>query len=339
MAETVFVTGGSGFVGRAIVRALIAREYRVRALARSAASAAKLAALGAEPVRGDLHDAAALTEGCTGAAVVVHAAASLTSALRWGEHARTNVEGTGGLLAAARAAGVRRFIYLGAASVVIEGSRPSEGDEDGLPPRVDRSLPYSATKALAEAMVLEADSPAMRTVSLRPPMIWGPDAQTLDIIAEAFRAGRFAYVGGGKHLYSVAHVDNVAEAVSCAVRSDVGGRAYFVTDDEVTPMRTFLTELMATRGVDAKAWSVPFPLAVLFGWLLTNLFGWFAPRRRPPLTLEDVRLLGQTLHLSSARAKKEIGYRAVRSRAEGLAALRAHGSAVRRSGESPALAH
>ena len=102
MKEIVFLTGGSGFVGAAIIRALVSAGHRVRALARSEASAGTVSSLGAEPVRGDLDDEQSLADGVRGATVVVHAAGSLTSGVRYRDHERINVNGTRRVLAAAR---------------------------------------------------------------------------------------------------------------------------------------------------------------------------------------------------------------------------------------------
>jgi len=194
MAEVIFVTEGSGFVGAAIIRAMVSAGYRVRALARSEASARAVSLLGAEPVRGDLDDERSLTEGMRGSTVVVHAAASLTSGVGYRDHERTNVEGTRGVLASARQAQARRLVYISAASVVIEAGRPTHGDES-LPVVHDRSMPYSPTKGEAERLVLEANDSAMSTIALRPSFVWGEDAPSIGHIAHVFHGGQFMWIG------------------------------------------------------------------------------------------------------------------------------------------------
>jgi nucleoside-diphosphate-sugar epimerase/uncharacterized protein (DUF2147 family) len=337
MSEVIFLTGGSGFVGTAIARALISAGHQVRALARSKQSAEALAALGAVPVSGDLLDATSLEAGLQGASVVVHAAASLTSAVRYQDHERINVEGTRIALACAARARVKRFVYISAASVVIDGDKPTDGDES-LPVVFHRSMPYSATKGLAERLVLEANGPSLFTLALRPPFIWGEGAPAIDRIVETFRAGQFLWIGGGDFAYSVCHVDNLAAAVTRSLDHGLGGHAYFVVDEETTTMKSFFAALVEARGQPATARAAPYWLAALIGRCVGFLFSLLRPRATPPVTLENVRLIGRQLRLSSARAARELGYVPAVSREEGLARLRSGRRAPSLGGAATALA-
>lgn len=322
MADVVFVTGGSGFVGAAIIRAMVAAGHRVRALARSEESARAVSSLGAEPVRGDLDDERSLAAGMRGSTVVVHAAASLTSGVRYLDHERTNVGGTRRALTSARQAKIRRFIYVSAASIVINPGRPTHGDES-LPVVHDRSMPYSATKGLAERIVLDANDSEMSTIALRPPFIWGEGAPSIGHVAHAFHEGRFMWIGGGDYAYSVCHVDNLASAVARAVDNGQGGKAYFVTDDDLTSMRQFFTDVVEATGQPAKARAVPYWFGALLARMMGVVFALFRPGTQPPLTLETVRLIGQRLELSNALAKRELGYVPKVSREVGVARMRA----------------
>ena len=325
MDELIFVTGGSGFVGAAIIRAMISAGYRVRALARSEKSARTVSLLRAEPVRGDLDDERSLMEGMRGSTLVVHAAASLTTGVSYRDHERTNVAGTQRVLASALRAKVRRFIYISAASVVIQPGRPTHGDES-LPVVHDRSMPYSATKGLAERLVLQANATAMSTIALRPPFLWSENAPSIAHIAHAFDEGRFLWIGGGEYAYSVCHVDNLAGAAVRAVSHGQGGKAYFVTDDDVTSMRQFFTDVVQARGQAAKASAVPYWFGALLARTMGFFFALFRPGKQPPLSLETVRLIGTRLELSNALAKRELGYTPEISRELGVARMRAAAS-------------
>ena len=169
--RTVFVTGGSGFLGGALLDALAERGETARALARSAAAEAAVAARGAVPVRGDLTDLDALTAGMRGAELVVHAAARLTGG--WGDlddlH-RTNVAGSRTVLQAARSAGVPRLVLVSTEQVVL-GDRPLVDADESWPYPARWPGPYAQTKAEAEQLVLAATTPELATVAVRPRMV------------------------------------------------------------------------------------------------------------------------------------------------------------------------
>src|SRR4051812_32917364 len=111
--KRAFVTGGSGFLGGRLIPALVGRGVEVVALARSDGSAAKVEALGAKAARGDLDDQAALAAGMAGCDVVFHAAAHTDQFDPLEVHLRITTKGTENTLAAAKAAGVSRFVHVG----------------------------------------------------------------------------------------------------------------------------------------------------------------------------------------------------------------------------------
>src|SRR5690348_13762213 len=143
----VFVTGGSGFVGRNLIPALLAQGHSVRALARSDAAVATVARPGAEPVRGDLDDAAALRAGMDGCRLAFHVAARTNDWGRYEDAYRANVIGTEQALAAARAAGVARFIHVSTESVLVGTDSPPLINVDETRPRARHPLGlYALTK-------------------------------------------------------------------------------------------------------------------------------------------------------------------------------------------------
>ena len=161
MTTSAFVTGGSGFIGGALVRRLVADGWTVRALARSDASADVVRERGAEPVRGELADIAAMAAGAAGCEVAFHCAAHLGD---WGareDFERGNVQGTRNALAAARQAGVRRFVHVGTEAALLAGHPLVEVDERA-PLRFDSPALYSSTKARAEEAVIGANHDGSR---------------------------------------------------------------------------------------------------------------------------------------------------------------------------------
>ena len=321
--RTVFVTGGSGFLGGALLEALAQRGETVRALARSDPAAGAVAARGALPVRGDVCDLDALTAGMRGAELVVHAAARLQgdwSALP--ELHRVNVDGSRTVLQAARSAGVPRLVLLSTEQVVL-GDRPLvQADESW--PYPDRFVgPYAQTKAEAERLVLAASTPELATVAVRPRLVWGcGDTHLLPRLLAAYRARRLRWVDGGVHLTSTTHVRNAVEGMLAAADRGRGGQAYFVTDGEPLPFRDFATGLLATRGVHAEVGSVSGRVARAAAEGTGVLWRALPLPGRPPVQLSTVRAVGETCTLCDDRARRELGYEAQVSREQGLVELR-----------------
>ena len=321
--RAVFVTGGSGFLGGALLDALSERGEDVRALARSEAAAATVVARGAVPVRGDVTDLDALTAGMCGAELVVHAAARLRGG--WAavdELRRVNVDGSRTVLQAARSAGVPRLVLISTEQVVL-GDRPLVSADESAPYPQRYVGPYAATKAEAEQLVLAASTPELTTVAVRPRLVWGRgDTGLLPGLAAAARSGRLRWVDGGAHLTSTTHVRNAVEGVLAAADRGRGGEAYFVTDGAPVPFRVFATDLLATCGIVPDAGSVSGRVARAAAggtgavWRTLRLPG------GPPVDLATVRVIGEECTLRDERARLELGYEGHVTREQGLAELR-----------------
>ncbi len=320
--QSAFVTGGSGFIGGRLLRRLVSDGVRIRALARSEASAAKVAALGADPVHGDLDDAASMAAGAEGCDVTFHLAAHLGD---WGtreEFERGNVVGTRNALEASRSAGVARFVHCGTEAAILVGQALNGADETE-PLRPDSRALYSATKAEAEALVRAADGDGIETVVIRPRFVWGAgDTTLIPEIAAAVESGKFAWIGGGEHRTSVTHVDNVVEGLIDGAVKGHGGEAYFVTDGDPVVFREFLTELLRANGVEPPDRSVPAWVAGALAaggeaaWKLLPLKG------APPLTRFALWAASKDCVLDDSKACSELGYTPVVSREQGLAEIR-----------------
>jgi nucleoside-diphosphate-sugar epimerase len=170
LKPAVFVTGGSGFVGGAVIESL-ARDHTVRAMARSDAGAATVAKLGASPVMCSLDNVG--PEDIDGCHTVVHCAAETKEWAPPGVYESTNTAGTVRLLAAARNAGVGRFVHLSTDSVLCTGG-PLRAVDESFPVPAKSPFEYAATKAAGERAVIAAnDPPSFETVALRPCLVWG----------------------------------------------------------------------------------------------------------------------------------------------------------------------
>jgi nucleoside-diphosphate-sugar epimerase len=323
--HTAFVTGGSGFIGGKLIRRLVGEGWKVKALARSEAAAAKVSDAGAEPVRGDLDDTDSLRAGAEGAGTTFHAAAHLGE---WGTRAefeRANVQGTRNVVNASRDAGVRRFVHVGTEAALLAGDPLVNVNEDA-PLRPDSKALYSATKAQAEQVVRSANDGKLETVVVRPRLVWGAgDTTILPGLVRAVEKGRFAWIGGGHHRTSTTHVDNVIHGLMLGAERGHPGGVYFVTDGEPVVFRDFITELLGTQGVSPGDRNMPAPLAGAVAAGGEGIWKTFRLGGQPPVTRLAYWLSAQECTIDISRARAELGYEPVRSIAEGMQELREGG--------------
>ena len=318
--DGAFVTGGSGFIGGRLIRRLTADNVRVRALARSDRAADAVRDAGAEPVRGDLDDVAALRRGMQDAEIVFHAAAKVED---WGAPAdfeRVNVQGTRNVLEAARAAGARRVVHVGTEAALLAG-QPLVAADESLPLRPDSPALYSASKARAEAAVLTAPR-GLEAVVVRPRFVWGAgDTTLLPQIVAQMRSGRWAWVGGGRHRTATTHVDNTVEGLVLAATRGRDRGVWFVTDGGSVVFRDFVSDLVRTQGVEPPERSIPAPVARAVGIAGEALWRALPLPGRPPVTRFATWIASDECTISIARAREELGYEPVTRREDGLAEL------------------
>jgi nucleoside-diphosphate-sugar epimerase len=318
---TAFVTGGSGFIGGALIERLRAEGWDVRALARSDGAAGRVRDRGAEPVAGDLADEAALRAGAEGAEVAFHAAAKVED---WGDPAefeRLNVRGTEGVIAACRAAGVRRLVHVGTEAALMAGS-PLVNVDESAPLRPDSPVLYSSSKAKAEQRVRDANGDGLETVVVRPRFVWGRgDTTLLPALVELVRAGRFRWVGGGRQLTATTHVDNTVEGLWLGATKAPAGGVYFVTDGEPVQFREFVSRMLQTQGVTPPDSTVPVGVARVAAAAAERSWRLLGRSSPPPLTRFAVWVSSQECTIDIGRAERELGYNPVKSRADGLAEL------------------
>ncbi|WP_338029938.1 NAD-dependent epimerase/dehydratase family protein [Gluconacetobacter takamatsuzukensis] len=320
------MTGGSGFIGAPLIRRLVAQGVTVVALARSEAAAAAVGRAGAVVCRGDLLDAGAITEGMRGCDTVFHVAGYLGD---WGPYAvfyDTNVVGTRTMLAAAQAVGAATFVAVGAAGVVMGRPMPMKNISEDLPLQAPSWAPYIATKAEAERLVRQANTATLRTIVIRPPMIWGEGMPTLREMVAAAGNRYFALPDGGRQIISTCHTDNVVECLLLAAEKGRGGEAYHVTDGEEATLKTVLNGLLGTRGVPPIERSAPFGVVWRMAAVMEVAWRLFRLRAKPPLTRQTLRMIGQDFALDISRARRDLGYVPIIDRATGIARMRdSHG--------------
>ncbi|WP_243371539.1 NAD-dependent epimerase/dehydratase family protein [Geotalea sp. SG265] len=320
------VTGGGGFLGSAIVRLLMARGDEVVSFSRNRYP--DLEKLGVRQVSGDLADPDAVTAAAAGCDIVFHVAAK---AGIWGDYAdyhRANVTGTENVLAACRKNGIRRLVYTGSPSVVFDG-HDVEGGNESLPYPDHFETNYPKTKAIAEQLVLAANSPSLATVSLRPHLIWGPGDNHLvpRIIARA-KAGKLRRIGKCPCLVDTVYVDNAAEAHLLAADrlehgSPVAGKAYFISNGDPIPLWEMVNAILNAAGLPPVNRTISPTVAYGVGALCETLWQLLPLKDEPPMTRFVARELSTAHWFDISAARRDLGYEPRISITEGLQHLEA----------------
>ena len=324
----VLVTGGGGFLGQALCRALVARGDRVASFNRGHYPA--LDALGVRQVQGDLADRdAVLAAFAGGFDAVLHNAAKAGAWGAYDGYFRANVLGTRHVLDACRAHGIGRLVHTSSPSVTHRATHPvAGGTADDVPYGEHLKAPYAATKQQAEIEVLAANDATLVTVALRPRLIWGPgDVQLVPRLAERARAGRLRLVGGGHNRIDTTYIDNAAQAHLDALDhlapgAACAGRAYFISNGEPKPVREIVNALLAAVGAPPATRSLPFPAAYAIGAACEALWTVLPLRGEPPLTRFLAEQLATTHWYDMAPATRDFGYVPRVTIAEGLERLR-----------------
>ncbi len=323
----IVVTGGGGFLGGAVVRALVARGEQVRSVQRSDAPA--LRELGVEVARADLAVAEQLRGVFEGATAVFHVAAK---AGVWGSHFSfhlANVVGTQNVLDACREHRVPRLIYTSTPSVVSDAGDVEGVDESApIPTRFPHA--YAQTKAQAEALVLAANGPELATVSLRPKLIWGPnDTQLTAKVISRAKQGRLRLVGAGTKLTDSTYIDNAVDAhllawERLAVGAPCAGKAYFVTNGEPVPQAELINGMLAAAGLPPCRSSLSPKIAYVVGAICEGIWSALRLRQEPPLTRFVAQQLATAHWYRIDAARRDLGYSPRVSIQEGLRRLTEH---------------
>jgi nucleoside-diphosphate-sugar epimerase len=321
----VLVTGGGGFLGSALCRALLARGHQVRSVSRG--DYPELAKAGVECVRDDVADTQAVHIAAASCDAVLHVAAK---AGVWGpyeEYRRANVVGTQNVVSACRAHRISRLIHTSSPSVVYDGRDECGIDESAAYP-THYLAHYPRTKAEAERIVLAANGPDFATVALRPHLIWGPGDQHLlpRLIAQA-RAGKLRRVGDGKNIVDTTYIDNAVAAHLAALDrlapgAPCAGKAYFIANDEPLPMWELIDRMLACADLPPVTKSISPRLAYAAGALLEAAYTLLRRKEEPPMTRFVARQLATSHWYDLSAAKRDLGYTPPVTVEEGLRRLR-----------------
>jgi sterol-4alpha-carboxylate 3-dehydrogenase (decarboxylating) len=321
------VTGGCGFVGAAIARALKARGDEVIVLD----LAPECPVEGVDYRRVDITDKAAVTEACRGVDTVIHNASIVhTKQNKQDVIWAVNLGGTENMLEAARANKVPRFIYISSGSVVYGGKDIENGDES-LPYSSISQAPYADSKIEAEKLTLADNGKGgMATCALRPHVVFGPgDNRFMPTLLAKGRKGQLSVqIGRGIWLSDYTYVSNMTDAVLLAdealakggLDSIAAGQAYFITNGEPMPFWDFIRKVAARLGFPPIKYRAPKSLIYAIAAVKEGI----DTLKGGTLNAEDgmtrfaIRYMCTHHYFSIEKARRELGYNPAVSVDEGI---------------------
>ena len=315
-SDKVLVTGASGFVGSAVARKLKERGFAVRALVRDTSPTSHLTDVELEFAKGDLRDAASVTEAMRGVRYVFHVAADYRLWARDPhEIVRNNLASTRNIMEAAREAGVERIVYTSSVAT-LKCRQEGPSSDETMPLKEEQAIgAYKRSKVAAERLVEQMAAQGLPAVIVNPSTPIGPcdvkPTPTGRIIVEA-AAGRMpAFVDTGLNMV---HVEDVAEGHMLAFDKGRIGERYILGGQNAT-LSDILAVVAGEMGRKAPKIKIPrgaiVPLAVA-AEMVARRTG-----KEPFVTLDGLRMSKNRMFFTAAKAERELGYKA-RPYAEGI---------------------
>lgn len=311
------VTGGGGFVGGALCRRLRDLGHDVTGLGRRSNSG--LTALESEGIRTVIHDLSLpgrvgdLAKLFVDVDCVFHAAAHVKM---WGPREafiNGNIRATNNVIAACRAAGVSKLVFTSSPSV-IASDHDLRGVDESVPYPERYRAYYPETKAAAERAVLSAHGVTLRTIALRPHLIFGPgDTNLVPTILNRARAGKLVQVGDGKNLVDLTYIDDcisahVLAAAALDERPTAGGRAFFISQGAPVPLWEWIGRILILHDAPPIQRHLSASSAQVLATMAESVWKTIRLTSDPPLTRFLVKEMSTDHYFDISAARRELGY-------------------------------
>lgn len=322
----VLVTGGGGFLGKALIKRLLKKTPNIRSLSRK--QYPELDALGIEQIQGNISDPAAVERACQHRDIVFHVAAKTGG--MWGAYQgfyETNVLGTRNIIQACEQQEIAYLIHTSSPSVIYDGDTDVMGVDESAPYPNGYQTAYQETKAQAERFVLQAcQEGVVQAIILRPHLIWGPgDTHFVPRIIK--QAKTLRRVGDGKNRIDTTYIDNAAQAHILAAEKlmanqQLSGRIYFISQGEPVYLWGMVNHLLAAAGQPPVMKSIPKGLAYAIGWVLEGVYKGLGIKSEPRMTRFLANELSKSHWFDISAAKRDLDYVPEVSQEEGLKQLK-----------------
>ena len=312
------VTGASGFIGSHIVEYLKKQGENVVALVRKTSNVEFLNDIGAELRFGELSDPDSLKKAMEGVDIVYHSAAMVDEWIVPEAARKVNVDGTKNILEAAKAAGVKRFIFVSSLSVL--GMR----DHHGTPadsPYHKAGDPYIDTKIDSEQLALDYyKTYGLPVTVVRPGFVFGPrDKKLIPRIVDKLESKKFMFVGDGKNIINGVYIENLTDAIIAAAKTEnTIGQAYNVTNDSGMNIENFIYNIADIWNFKRPEKHVPKPLAFFLCNVLEGIARAIKSKTPPFITKTRIKFLSLNLDFDIEKTRKDLRYDPRVSIEEGL---------------------
>jgi nucleoside-diphosphate-sugar epimerase len=302
-----FVTGGTGFIGRHVVRKLLLRGHDVVALVRSQADADALSALGARPVVGDITDPTSMRQAMAGSDVLFHIAGwyRIGTPDRM-DAERINVSGTRNVLSLAHELGVPRIVY--ASSVAVYGDTRGRLVDESFFQGGPFATEYDRTKWLAHyKVVLPLIRQGAPIIVVLPGGVYGPgDHSLVGRLMALFYQGRLPVLPAPEFTMTYAHVEDMAEGIILAAEKGRVGQSYNLAGPAI-PLGEIVDFWSQLTGLPAPALRIPYRLVRLAAPLMGAVGAVAAVPEM--VSREAIGVLGVSYMAHSDKARQELGWR------------------------------
>jgi len=317
----IFLTGGTGYIGRMLARRLAGAGHEVRALVRATSTPENtqlLQELGIATFVGDINDRASMREGMSGADWVIHAAAELDPRATEEKMRTINVQGSENVASLAYKLGTGRFLSI--SSIAYFGGSPADGSlaDEATPPFQPFPSLYSATKHAGERAVQEWAKQGLRVNTVYPGLVYGPPGKKegANYLLRQIVKGRFPALVGADRKSSWVFLEDVVDAIVRVMEKAPPGRGYILAG-EVAPLRGLVQRLCALAGTKPPRLTLPVGLARV---LLATATPFYKVRGlRAPIPPEQLNSLERHWAFNDSRARTELEW-TPRGLDEGLAA-------------------
>ena len=319
--KRVMVTGGGGFVGKALTNLLLERGISVVVVGRN--HYPDLDKPNVSQAQGDIRDKDFLLAASRECDTIFHVAAK---AGIWGnrqDYYSINVTGTYNVLGACAANKIPRLVYTSTPSGVFRG-RDLCGVDESTPYATEFLCHYAETKVMAEQAVLADNSTSLKTTALRPHLIWGPgDTNLIPRLLARGRSGSLKRVGDGSNLVDISYIDNVAAAHLAAAESleandKATGKPYFISQGEPVNLWQWIDSFFEMVGIPLVEKSVSFRKARMAGLLIEGLCKLFKTEKEPLMTRFLAEQLAHSHWFSIDAARRDLGYEPTIDTVEGM---------------------